>query len=81
MYTQFFGTYLLSKNYVNTEQLFDAMQKLSSQHMKLGTLAIHAGLMTASEVDSIVVEQTHQDKRFGELAIEMGYLTENQVMD
>ena len=50
MYTQFFGTYLLSKNYVNTEQLFDAMQKLSSQHMKLGTLAIHAGLMTASEV-------------------------------
>ena len=81
MYTQFFGNYLLSKNYVNKDQLFSAMQQLSSQHMKLGTLAIHAGLMTASEVDSVVVEQTHQDKRFGELAVTMGYLTEQQLND
>ena len=81
MYTQFFGNYLLSKNYVNKDQLFSAIQQLSSQHMKLGTLAIHAGLMTASEVDSVVVEQTHQDKRFGELAVTMGYLTEQQVND
>lgn len=81
MYTQFFGNYLLSNNYVTTEQLFSAMQQLSTQHMKLGTLAIHSGLMTASEVDEIVIEQTHQDKRFGELAIELGYLTDEQVRE
>lgn len=81
MYTQFFGNYLLSRGYVTREQLFEAMQKKSTQHMKLGTLAIHAGLMAASEVDSIVIEQTHVDKKFGELAIELGYLTNEQVIN
>ena len=80
MYTQFFGNYLLSRKYVTKEQLFSAMQKQSGQHMRLGTLAIAAGLMTASEVDSIVIQQTHEDKKFGELAIELGYLTENQEL-
>ena len=37
--------------------------------------------MTAAEVDSVIVEQTHQDKKFGELTIEMGYLTDEQVKD
>ena len=47
MYTQFFGTYLLSGGYVTPEQLFSAMQRQSKEHIKLGTLAIHAGYMTA----------------------------------
>lgn len=81
MYTQFFGNYLLSQGFVTQEQLFAAMQKQATQHMKLGTLAMHAGLMTASEVDQIVILQTHQDKKFGELAIEHGYLTNEQVLD
>ncbi len=37
--------------------------------------------MTAAEVDSVIVEQTHQDKKFGELTIEMGYLTDEQVKE
>lgn len=81
MYTQFFGNYLLSRDYVTKEQLFDAMQKQASQHIRLGTLAISAGLMTADEVDNIVIQQTHEDKKFGELAIELGYLTNEQVME
>lgn len=81
MYTQFFGNYLLSKGYINQEQLFSAMQKQSEVRMKLGTLAIHAGYMTAEEVDYTVIAQTHQDKKFGELAIEFGYLTNDQVLE
>lgn len=79
MYTQFFGNYLLSKEYITNEQLFDALKEKSQKHTRLGTLAIHSGLMTAAEVDSVIVEQTHQDKKFGELTIEMGYLTDEQV--
>lgn len=79
MYTQFFGNYLLSKEYITNEQLFDALKEKTQKHTKLGTLAIHSGLMTAAEVDSVIVEQTHQDKKFGELTIEMGYLTDEQV--
>ena len=81
MYTQFFGNYLLSRNYVTQEQLFDAMQKQASQRIRLGTLAISDGLMTAEEVDTVVIQQTHEDKKFGELAIELGYLSNAQVME
>jgi CheY-specific phosphatase CheX len=79
LYTQFFGNYLLSNGHVTKEQLFSAMQRQADEHMKLGTLAIHAGLMDATQVDEVVIEQTHQDRRFGELAVKMGYLTEEQM--
>lgn len=81
MYSQFFGNYLLSKQAVSREQLIHAIQEQHSRHLKLGTLAIHAGLMTANQVDAIVIRQTHEDKRFGELAIEEGFLTEDQVVE
>jgi hypothetical protein len=81
MYTQFFGNYLLSKGCVTQEQLFSAMQKQSNSRLKLGTLAIHSGYMTAAEVDHVVIEQTHADRKFGELAVEMGYLTDDQVVE
>ena len=51
MYAQFFGNYLLARNMVTAEQLLQAMQKKSSMQIKLGMLAIHAGYMTAGEVE------------------------------
>ncbi len=81
MYAQFFGNYLLSKNVVTNEQLIQAMQKKSSTQIRLGTLALHAGYMTASEIDRVIILQTHYDKRFGEIAISEGYLTEAQVTE
>ena len=73
MYAQFFGNYLLSQEAVTKDQLIQALQKMSSTQIKLGTLAIHAGYMTASEVDRIIIEQTRQNRRFGELAVSEGY--------
>ena len=67
MYTQFLGNYLLQKGIVTQEQLFDAMARLSQTHIKLGTIAIHEGLMTANEVDECLYVQTREDKRFGEI--------------
>lgn len=81
MYAQFFGNYLLSQGIVTKEQLIHAMQQKSSARIKIGTLAMHAGYMTASEVNRIIILQTHQDKHFGELAVSEGYLTEEQVTD
>lgn len=79
MYTQFFGNFLLSKGAVPADKLVDALERQSSSYLKLGTLAIHAGLLNASQVDAIVCRQTHEDKKFGEIAIEGGYLTKEQV--
>lgn len=80
MYAQFFGNYLLSRNVVTAEQLVQALGQLSTEHVKMGTLAIHEGYMTATEVEQVLILQTHQDKRFGELAVEIGLLSEDEVL-
>ena len=35
--------------------------------------------MTAKEVDECLYVQTREDKRFGEIAVNRGYLTDEQV--
>ena len=79
MYAQFFGTFLLAHNIVTKEQLLAALEKKSSEHIKLGTLAISKGYMSANEVDQIIILQTHTDSRFGDLAMKEGYLTQEQI--
>lgn len=81
MYAQFFGSYLLNKDAVSPEQLTTAIARLSDTHIKLGTLAMHKGYMTASEVDEVCFLQTREDKRFGEIALERNYLFEDQLED
>lgn len=76
MYAQFFGTFLLSHNVVTKDQLLSALGKKSSQHMSLALLAIMKGYMTANEVDNVIISQTHNDCRFGDLAVREGYLTQ-----
>ena len=79
MFVQFFGGFLLNKGVVSTEQLIDAMKKESTTHIQLGTLAMHASLMTADQIEDVRIAQTHTDKRFGEICVDKGYLTEEQV--
>lgn len=79
MFTQLFGNFLLRKGVVSPEQLLDVMKTASGSRVKLGTLCIHAGLMSAAEVEKVFILQTHVDKRFGEIAVEEGYLTDSQV--
>ena len=79
MYAQFFGSYLLSKNAVTPKQLTEAISHLSDVHIKLGTLAMHMGYMTAEEVNEVCFLQTREDKHFGQIAIERNYLFEDQL--
>ena len=79
MFVQFFGGFLLNKGAVTREQLIDAMEKESTSHIQLGTLAMHAGLMNAEQIENVRISQTHTDKRFGEICVDKGYLTESQV--
>ena len=79
MYTQFFGNFLLEKNLITKEQLLKALESQKGQGLRLGTLAIHSGLLTAAEVNHIHGIQTQENKRFGDLAKELGYLTSVQI--
>lgn len=81
MYAQFFGNFLLSRGVVTRGQLITAIEKKTAKHIKLGTLAIHAGYMNASEVEEVITIQTQRDMHFGEIAIQEGFLTELQVKE
>lgn len=79
MFAQFFGSYLLNHNAVSPGELTAAISMLADTHIKLGTLAMHMGYMTAAEVDEVVFLQTREDKRFGEIALERNYLFDEQL--
>ena len=75
MYTQFFGNYLLANGYVTRDQLFSAMRQEADQHMKLGTLAIHAGYMNAAQVEELLKQQTPAFLSLGQVLLDEGVLT------
>lgn len=79
MYAQFFGNFLLSHELITTEQLLAAMEHKNKNRPRLGTLAMHAGYLSASEVEHIHIVQTHKDQKFGEIAVELGLLSQAQV--
>lgn len=81
MYTQFFGSFLLNKEYITMSQLIEVLEYQKSVRLKLGVLAINAGYMTADQVNKVHRLQQKIDKMFGSIAVEMGYLTEDQVSE
>lgn len=79
MFTQYFGHFLLNKEIVTPAQLQSAMDQVHTTHLKLGILSVNAGYMTAPQAVEVHQMQTRVDKRFGELAIELGYLNDDQL--
>lgn len=79
MFIQYFGHYLLNKGYINTEQLKDILEYEKHTRVKVGILAMDAGLMSLDQIEMIHKEQAKVDKKFGEIAIEQGILTVDQL--
>ncbi len=79
MFAQFFGNFLLGRDAVTPEQLSAAIAHTQSTHVKIGTLAMQKGYMTAAEVDEVCFLQTRENKRFGEIAMERNYLFPDQL--
>ena len=81
MFNQHFGQYLLNQQKITAKQLIEIMDYERSVRVKLGVLAMDAGLMTGAQVETIHHMQRIKDKRFGELAVEQGYMTYDQLED
>ena len=79
MFAQFFGGYLFNHKLCSAEDLTQAFEAKKYTRMRLGVLAINAGLMTAEQVEHVNITQQSVDKRFGDLAVELGYVTEDDV--
>lgn len=81
MYNQFFGNYLFSKGYINREQLIPALMHQDTEPVRVSTLALYSGYMSAEEIKAITNLQLKNEKTFSELAMENGFLTQEQVLE
>lgn len=76
MFTQLFGKYLIEENVILAEDNRAIHEEMNQTRVKLGTIAIADGILSLSQVEEINHLQTQRDKRFGDLAIELGYIDE-----
>lgn len=79
MFGLYFGGYLLERNIISQSQLEDVMARHHSSRAKLGLIAVAEKLLTAKQADELNELQKLKDSRFGDLAIEKGYLTKEEV--
>ncbi|WP_029322630.1 chemotaxis protein CheX [Butyrivibrio sp. AE3004] len=79
MFDRIMGKYLLDRGKLSKAQLSLAYQVQESKRAKLGVIAVNEKLMTVAQAEEINALQATMDKRFGDLAIERGYLSEIQV--
>lgn len=79
MFDQIFGNYLIKTGRITKEQLSDVIESESKVRVKLGLIAVAEKLMTTEQADEVNNLQAIRDRRFGDIAVEKGYLTEAQV--
>ncbi len=79
MFSQFFGNYLLNKGKITKDQFTSCMEYMRANRVKLGLIAESEGLLSRAQADELNRLQMQSDKRFGDLAIEKGYLTDADI--
>lgn len=79
MFCRCFGNYLLGKNIITQEQFDSVLEYRKTNRVKLGLIAVEQKLLTVAKAEEINHLQMKMDKRFGDLAIEKGYLNEEEV--
>ena len=76
---KFFGQFLIENGVVDSDQIRAALKLMEEENRSLGTLAEAGGILTAEEAAKVNAQQRTCDVPFGELAVEMGLLSEEQV--
>jgi hypothetical protein len=79
MGVKFFGQYLIERGEVNAEQVRAALGLMDAENRSIGELAVEGRIISKADADKVNAEQRHCDMPFGELAAEMGLLSEEQI--
>jgi len=81
MAVKFFGQYLLEKNIIKREELWDAVEFQKLKNMDFGECAFAKGYITDEDIANLKSVQKQVDMKFGEVAIKLNILTPEQVED
>lgn len=79
MFWLYFGNYLMEKNKISRSQFEDVMLQQQKTRAKLGLIAVSEKLLTTKQAEEINDIQHRMDRRFGDVAIEKGYLLAEEV--
>lgn len=79
MFEQIFGEYLVSKDYITAADLESVLAKINASRVKLGLIAVAQKMLTKEQADRVNMLQQQRDKRFGDIAVAEGYITDAQV--
>ena len=75
------ANYLVNKGLISVEQYIELFEELSRVRARLGLIAVHEGLMTEYQADTVNMLQATMNMKFGDLAVEKGILTNEQVKE
>ena len=76
-----FGLYLKNKGVIDAEQLVASIEVQIETLVPIGQLALEEGLLTARQIFDVLHAQSGAPNvRFGDLAVEMGLLSRDDVM-
>ena len=79
MFANIFGNYLVRKNIITEDEFLTIKMELDKTRVKLGLIAVSEKLMTEEQAEEVNHKQMQQDRRFGDIAVSLGYLSEVQV--
>lgn len=79
MFGLYFGKYLVEKNIISPTQFTTILQEQKKTKVKLGLIAVSENRMTNKQADEVNDLQKRFDRRFGDIAVEKGYLTADDV--
>src|SRR3954470_22318611 len=76
-----FGLYLKKKGIISAEQLVDALESQLATMPRIGQLALEEGIISPRDIFDVLLAQSNSpNEMFGELAIQMGLMTRNELM-
>ncbi len=79
MVANILGYYLVEIGQISMEEFKALIRITEEERVRLGLIAVSEGLMTEEQTKKVNKRQAKVDKKFGEIAIDMGYLTKDQV--
>ena len=74
-----FASYLYRRGLITAEQIVEASIQQGDCRIPLGRLALELKKLTVKQVAKVLEAQTEEGKRFGQLAVRLGFLSEQDV--
>jgi hypothetical protein len=76
-----FGLHLKKKGMISSDQLVAALEEQLNSLVPIGQLALEEGVLAARDIFEVLQAQNEAPNvRFGDLAIEMGLMTRDELM-